>query len=71
MIQKCKYFQCKDKGNCPEDDPNCSGCGGAAYQNCGCDACINQSFIGYGDVEICDVALDLRESDMEEKERES
>ena len=64
MIKRCAYFSCRDKGNCGHKD--CTGCGGAAYQNCGCDACLNHSF--EGDAEICDVALCLREKDMEEGE---
>lgn len=66
MIIRCKFFKCADKGSCSEQ--NCSGCGGSAYQNCGCDACVNRSYAGDGDVEICQVALDVQESDMEERE---
>lgn len=64
MIKKCCFFSCLNKDNCAE--PNCTGCGGTAYQNCGCDVCAYQSFIGDGDVEICDISLCLREADMEE-----
>lgn len=66
MIKKCAFFYCTSKDTCTEKD--CSGSGGDAYQNCGCDVCINKSFADYGDVEICEVALDMREADMEEKE---
>ena len=69
MIKKCAFFQCSNREECP--DRNCSGCGGAAYQNCGCDACVNQSREGDGDIEICLVALDLREADMEDMEADS
>lgn len=64
MIIKCKYFKCADRESCSEK--GCSGCGGAAYQNCGCDACLNHSF--EGDAEICEIAISLRECDMEEDE---
>lgn len=67
-MKRCKYFECRDKGHCPEGDLNCLGCGGAAFQNCGCDACVNQSWEGDGDVEVCLVALDMRSEDMEERE---
>lgn len=66
MIKKCAFFRCSNREECP--DKACSGCGGVAYQNCGCDACFNRSLEGEGDVEICLVALDLREVDMEEEE---
>lgn len=69
MIKKCAFFKCSNREECP--DRNCSGCGGAAYQNCGCDACVNQSREGDGDIEICLVALDLREADMEDMEADS
>lgn len=64
MIKKCAFFRCKNKGNC--SNMECSGCGGVGYQNCGCDACIHQSWEGDGDVEICEIALMMREADMEE-----
>lgn len=66
IIKKCAFFRCKNKSNC--SNKGCSGCGGAAYQNCGCDACSYQSWAGNGDVEICEIALMIRESEMEEKE---
>lgn len=65
-MNKCKFFNCRDSQNCPMGDSNCSGYGGVAFQNCGCDACIHHSF--WGDVEICDVALSTPRDDMEEKE---
>lgn len=66
MVRKCKYFQCKKKRNCPKETLSCPGCGGEAYRNCGCGACVNQSW--EGNVEICEVALSLREAEMEEDE---
>lgn len=66
MVKKCAYFMCVNKVNCP--DENCPGCGGEAYQKCGCGICVNQSVEGSdGNVEVCLVALVLREADMEEK----
>ena len=61
-MKKCKFFRCVNREDCSEKD--CPGCGGVAFQNCGCDACINKTMLG--DVEICEVALDMREADMEE-----
>jgi hypothetical protein len=64
-MKRCKFFICTNKTDCPE--PSCTGCGGEAYQNCGCDACAYQTWGGRdGDVEICEIALSLRREDMEE-----
>lgn len=68
MVSKCKYFQCRNKGNCPKRNFSCSGSGGAAYLNCGCDACADQSW--EGNEEICLAALVLQEAEMEEDEPE-
>lgn len=68
MIRKCKFFECKNKENCSKWNVNCSGCGGVGYQKCGCDSCINQSWLDDGEVEICEVALCMLEAYMEESE---
>ena len=63
-MKKCAFFKCVNRNTC--DDVNCPGCGGTGYQNCGCSVCVSQSLVG--DMEICEVALCLREADMEEGE---
>ena len=64
MVKNCKCFKCVQKETCSE---NCPGGGAAAYRKCGCDVCAYQSFIGDGDVEICEISLMLREAEMEEE----
>lgn len=66
MVKKCKYFECTRKGYCAVDA--CSGRSGQAYLRCGCSVCVNHSRSDSpeGAYDICEIALCLRESEMEE-----
>lgn len=65
MIENCKYFKCVNAKDCDDyKKGHCSGSGSRGYHNCGCDMCLEQHM--EGDVEICNVALCMREEEMEE-----
>lgn len=70
MVKNCKYFKCFFH-ECEGGDPlcgqhfPCSGRGSEGQHNCGCDVCVEKHM--EGGVEICEVGLFTRESEMEEE----
>lgn len=63
MVKNCKFFECK-RNNCHCINP----IGATGHRECGCNNCLHQSFEGSGvyQIEICEIALSLREVEMEE-----